>query len=218
MLSKIHRVYKKSDLEMLQQAQLFYQLFIDDKLIFIAANPLFNDPFANNFNDAIMYADNFPSDEDNITQAAILTEKLNNLLTSTYFRLQELYTYTELAWNSRAKTYSFGKNKYNEYRQSVIDMADLLVLGYNLANEPQNNIDLLAVGYTQEKIDYLNTMADDIKNMYELREEMYANYKIETESRIKALNEVWGFMQQINRMSKLIFKDKPAKLKQYLLY
>lgn len=218
MLKEIKRDYTKEDLKMLEMAQVFHDIFIIDKTLFIDNFPIFADPYANEFQTAIDYADSLPLADDNTAEITVITEEIQNILPIIHSKLQELYAYTELAWDSKAKTYSFGKREYNSVRQSAIKLTELLYLGHNLADSAENKPNLLAVGYTQSAIDALETIADDVVEKYELREEMVANSIVATEGRIKAYNAVWGFMKQINKASKVVFTNSPAKMSAYRLY
>ena len=217
-IKKIEREYNLEDLDMLQLAQVFHDNFIIDETAFVAAFPMLDAPFAANFQTAIDAADDIPSGAEVDSLIAVITEGLNNQMPLARAALQKLYTYTDLTWNSLAKTNSFGKNRYEKARQSQIRIKELLELAHRQAEVAENKVDLIASGYTQGDIDELETIMDEIDSLNRDQEDALSNRGIQTQVRVTAMNAVWEFMRQINKTSKVVFVDSPAKLDMYLLY
>jgi hypothetical protein len=218
MAEEIIREYDMDDLLMLQRAQVFHDNFITDQATFVADFPHLATPFETEFQTAIDDADDLPSGAEVDGEIAVITEQLNDQLPIARKALQKLYTYVELAWNSKARDNEFGRNKYEKSRNSQIKMKELLELAHRVAEKPANKTALLAVGYTQGAIDELQTIENEIDSLNALQEEKLSSRGVKTETRIKAFNNVFSYMQSINKASKVTFADSQAKIDQYMLY
>lgn len=218
MAQAIVREFNMEDLLMLERAQIFHNAFIVDDADFIAAFPHLALPFATDFQTAIDEADAIPSGSEVDAEIAVVTEELNNLLPLGQKALQKLFTYANVAFNSKAKVNLFGKNKYEKARTSDLRMKELLEQANRQAEVAVYKTALLAAGYTQADIDELKTISDDIDAKNALQEDMLSSRGDKSEARIIAYNKVWGFMKQINIASKVVFVDNPAKIELYLLY
>lgn len=217
-IKKIEREYNMDDLDMLELAQVFHGNFLIDKTAFTAAFPILADPFAADFQTAIDAADDVPSGAEVDSLIAIVTEELNAKLPLARAALQKLFTYADLTWNSSAKTNSFGKNRYEKARQSQVKLKELLELAHRQADSVANKADLITAGYLQVDIDELETLMEAIDTLNAQQELELSNRGIQTEARVTAMNAVWEFMRQINKTSKVVFVNSPAKLDLYLLY
>lgn len=218
MAQQIERDFVMDDIAMLERAQVFHNAFVIDDAAFIAAFPALALPFATNFQTAIDTADALPSGYEIDAQIAVVTEELNNLLPLGQKALQKLYTYVDIVWNSKVKLNAFGKSRYEKARNSATRLKELLEFAHRQAELADNKAALLAAGYTQAAIDELLSLCNDIDAKNAEQEDMFASRGEKTQERILALNAVWGFMQQINKASKVVFVDNPAKIELYLLY
>lgn len=214
----IVREYNMEDLDMLELAQVFHGNFLIDQAAFVAAFPILDDPFAANFQTAIDAADAIPSGAEVDSLIAIVTEELNAKMPLARAALQKLFTYADLTWNSSAKTNSFGKNRYEKARNSQVRIKELLELAHRQAEVVANKAALIASGYLQVDIDALETLMHEIDTLNSQQELELSNRGTQTEVRVTAMNAVWEFMRQINKTSKVVFVDSPAKLDLYLLY
>jgi hypothetical protein len=218
MAESIQRDFTMDDLLMLERAQVFHNGFINDKALFEADYPYMADPYAANFQTAIDDADAIPSGAEYDSEIADKTAELNAQLPIGQKALKKLYSYVELAWDSTAKLNRFGKNKYDKSRSSQLKLKELLELAHRQAELPAHKTTLLAVGYTQAAIDNLETIANTIDALNAEQEDMLAARGDKTQARITAYNEVFAYMQQINKASKIVFDGNPAKIDFYLLY
>lgn len=218
MAKDIVREFTMEDLVMLERAQVFHNAFLTDEGSFTAAFPHLMAPFAADFQTAIDEADAIPSGSEVDAEIAVVTEELNDLLPLGQKALQKLFTYANVAFNSKAKVNLFGKNKYEKARTSDLRMKELLEQAHRQAEVADYKTALLAAGYTQADIDELQTISDDIDAKNALQEDMLSSRGDKSEARIIAYNKVWGFMKQINTASKVVFVDNPAKIELYLLY
>ncbi len=215
---QIERDYDLNDLYMLEKAQVFHDNFETDKVLFTAAFPHLADPFEADFQAAIDAADDIPSGMEVDAEIAIVTEELNALLELGRKAMQKLFTYVDVAFNSTAKTNSFGKNRYMKARASQLKLKELLETGHRKAAETANQTALIAAGYTADDITELASLRDQIDAKNAQQEDLKSGRYEKTEIRIKAYNVVWEYMVKINQASKVVFADSPAKLTEYLLY
>lgn len=215
---KIERIYSMDDLAMLELAQIFHNNFVLDEAEFVAAFPFLDTPFAANFQTAIDNADAIPSGAEVDSLITVITANLETKMTLGRAALQKLFTYADFAWSSKEMTNTFGKDRYLKARRSQLKMKELLELAHRQAEEATNKAALLLVGYTQGDIDGLETLVGEIDVLNSEQEDALSLRGIKTAIRLTAYNEVWGFMEKINRASKVVFVDSQAKLDMYLLY
>lgn len=218
MAKEIIREYVLDDLVMLERAQVFHDNFLIDKAVFVLSFPLLDDPFAANMQTAIDEADAIPSGAQVDSQIAVVTAQLNAAMEEGRKAMQVLFTYANVTWNSAEKTNTFGKNRYNASRASQLKLQELMEMAHEEANITANKTALAASGYTQAKLDNLMAKHDAIHDLNRTQEQMKSQRGEKTRLRIIALNNVWGFMKQINQASKVVFADNEAKLDQYMLY
>ncbi len=214
----ILREYTLDDLDMMERAQVFHDNFGTDKALFTAAFPHLADPFQADFQTAIDDADAIPSGAEVDAEIRVLTEELDALLELGRKAMQKLFTYADVTFGSAAKTNTFGKPRYQKARYSQLKMKELLETGHRKASETANETALTAAGYTPADIAELASLRDQIDAKNAEQEDLKSGRYEKTELRIKAFNEVWGYMVKINQASKVVFADSPAKLTEYLLY
>jgi hypothetical protein len=216
---QIARLYHKDDLEMLQQAQLFHDLFITDQVDFTAAFPNFATPYETNFQTKIDDADAVPLDSQVAADIAAISYEIEVEMEKGRKAIQILYSYVKLAFDSNPLTVEkFKRPKYSDARQSSVKMKELLERTNALADSAEFKPDLLAKGYTQGQIDELLTIMTALENKDKAQEEMMSERRDKTQERINAYNAVWNYMLEINDAAKVVFIDNPAKLWQYTLY
>lgn len=214
----ITRLYTMEDIEMFEKAQAFHDNFILDLTAFTTAFPDLASPFASDFQTAIDDADDIPSATEVDAAIEVVTEQINAKMELAREAMQKLFTYSDITFKSDAKTKTFGKGLYTKARASHRRMKELLEQGYRTASESANEAALLAKGYTAADITNLQTLMNEIDSLNAQQESMRLSRLGKTETRIKAYNNVWDYMIQINQASKVVFASSPAKLSEYLLY
>jgi len=216
---QVQRLYSKDDLEMLQQAQLFHDLFITDQAAFSAAFPKFLTPYETNFQTAISDADAIPMDSQVAADIAYVTSQLEDIMEQSRKALQELFVYVNEAFDKDEHIMSkFQRPTYRESRNVSVKLKQLLEQAHKTADSADFKPDLLAAGYTQVKIDALATLMTNLYDKDSEQEEMKSNRVDMTRTRINAYNAVWAYMVEISDASKAVFVDNSAKLYQYTLY
>ena len=217
-IEDVQREYNMDDLQMLQRAQVFHNGFEDDKLVFSQAFPALADPFAADFQTAIDDADALPSAAEVASMSKYVTEQLNDKMPIARDLMQKLFTYSDWAWNSKAKTEQFGKLEYGKVYNDHNDMKEVLETAARNAMIADNRTALEAAGMPTTLPSEIAALMNAMDNLIEQQQDMLRGTKFKTQQRIEAYNTVWGFMKKINQASKVVFSSNPAKLDFYLLY
>jgi hypothetical protein len=215
----IDKKFSKSFDECLQQAYLFYDGFLIDAADFSVASPLFAPPFASDFLADIEYADDLPTNEDDLNEQTLFTQAVEETMESAREHYRKLLLYINFAWpNDKAIAKAFGSNLYEKARNNTLKLINLLQDSYNDVNSITYKTHLIAAGFVQADIDLLGNLADDLTTKNRAQEKfMRLSFK-RSEARIVAFNKVWDTMVKLSDASKVIFKDSPAKVEYYLLY
>lgn len=213
------RLFNKPDELMLEQAQTMYDNFVAEKANFIANVPVFEDPFAENFQAIIREAEALPLDNEIIAEAAIYTEQLEITMEEARKAYMKLIYYVKLAFpDSNAILDVFGHNKYEKERKSQTGMLNLLEQAHRKAEDSKYKNSLISNGFTQEMIDGLQTIYQNIREQNRMQEDALNERPLKTQQRVEKLNKVWEFMEKISEATKIIYMDNPTKQEQYLLY
>ena len=212
---KFNRTYD----EVLLQASLFHSELVRDIAEFSAFSPTFSPSFADDFLSDIEAADDIPTNEEDLNVQAVLTMEVEEQMILARKHFQKLLLFVGIAWNnSESKLKAFGKDSYLPSRNSPSNMASLLSGLYNTANSAEYKGNLIAVGFSQNDINLLNTLSEDLTTKMNTQIE-YKNHSFSrTEERVTAYNKVWDSMVKISSASKMIFQYSPAKIEFYLLY
>jgi len=215
----IEKKFSKSFDDALEQAYRFHTEFLTDKATFIAATPLFNDPFAADFLVNIEAADALPTYDDDRDDSILLTQAVEEKMEEAREHFRKLMYYVNIAWpDDNGIARGFGSSQYDKARKSTLKLINLVQKAFIKANSTTYKTDLIAVGFVQADIDLLNTLADGITEKNNAQEDYMSNTYERSETRIVAFNKVWDSMVKISDGSKIIFKDSPAKVEFYLLY
>jgi len=213
------RKFTKSFDAALQQAYVFHAGFLTDKADFVAASPLFDDPFAANFLTDIQAADALPTlDDDNAVQFQFAYD-LEGLMKLGREQYQKLLLYVKLAYpDDEAAMAAFKAEDYERDSKSTLRMINLMQNAYMIADSSAYKTDLIAVGFLQTDIDMLDSLADDIDSKNTEYQTFMNLAKRRSQVRIVAFNKFWDSMVMLSDTSKIIYRDLPGKLAFYLLY
>jgi hypothetical protein len=211
--------FNKSYDAALEQSYVFHAGFLLDKATFIAASPLFADPFAANFLVDIEAADVLPTiDDDNAVQFQFAYD-LEGLMEQAKELYQKLMLYVGLAYpGDEAAFAAFKSEDYVRDSKSTDRMINLLQNANLVADSVAYKAGLIAVGFLQVDIDLLDSLAADIKDK-NTEYQLFMNLATKrSQVRIVAFNKFWDAMVRLSDTSKIIYKDDPGKIAFYLLY
>lgn len=213
------RSFDKSDELALEQAQTMYDNFIEDKTNFVSNIPMFDDPFAENFQKAITDTEAMPLDNEIRAEAEIYTEQLKGTMEEARKTYMKFIYYVKLAFpESKAMLDVFGHKQYEKERSSQTGMMNILEQAHRKAEDSRYKAAIINQGFDQTMIDQLQTVYQTIREQNRLQEDALNERKLKTQNRVNSLNTVWKFMEKISEASKIIYMDNPTKQEQYLLY
>jgi len=109
----------------------------------------------------------------------------------------------------------FGFNDYEKARKSQGKMIQFMEMLFEVSEK--YNAELIAGGFTQVKIDKIETLAGELRQEQIDQEVAKKERPVKTQERIKRMNTVWSTMQTINKASKAVFQGNYAKLAEYEL-
>jgi hypothetical protein len=109
----------------------------------------------------------------------------------------------------------FGFNDYEKARRSQGKMIQFMEMLYEVSDKYK--AELIAGGFTQIKIDKIQTLANELRQEQIGQEVAKKERPVKTQERIKLMNAVWTTMQTINKASKAVYQGDFAKLNEYEL-
>lgn len=210
------RGYKISDDNMLQDSLTTIVHFKDDKVVFIALDDDFKDPFITDWETAITAATTILTDEQLVDIQTGLTTAVETAMEDcrSHFR-QVKYPIEKAFANKTAVWNEFGYDNYDTARRSADKMVTFMDVFFTTAKKYKTQ--LLAAKYTQASIDAIATKRQiliDIKTQQAVAKDTRQGV---TQNRVVNLNIVWGFRIKVAKAAKVIFAANYAKYKMYLL-
>lgn len=216
MAEEINKLYSGiTDDAMLTGAETMRDLFEDDQGGFETFDAAFSDAFKTAWDGKIDEARDMPSDESVNDEITELTEAVNDAWDACKVHFQDSKYFIEKAFTSKAKQNKFG---FDDYRAMSRDQDKVLPFMDQFHDEADTNkIALIAAGYTQAKIDAIETLAAAFRTANRAQEKAKKDRLSTTQERIEKMNAVWRVLQQVNKASKSVFRTNPAKLQAYFL-
>jgi hypothetical protein len=211
------RIFKKSDGEMLSQADVFYDSITEDKAAFVNFDSMFDDPYIPDFKTKIDAGYALKSDDYYKEVIAQNTEILDLAIV----KGKDEFFYAEhfvdkLEKNTPGIKDKFGYRRYDRARKSQTGMVLLMDDFHDVAVEYA--AELILEGYSQVKIDNLEVVYQNIRKANKNQEKAKKDRKIATNTRIETLNTVWEVMAEISKVAKIIYADDYGHYQRYLLY
>ena len=214
----VKRIFTKSDDKVLQQSNEQLDSFEKNKRAFIERFSELNDPFAEEWSEAINFARSIPPDYASVANQSRETDALNTLIEKGANLYQTLLLYVRLAYQDKAMVLRlFGQNQYDAARRSQLKLPALLMTGYTQASKPEYMAALIAKGMKETEIDGLQSMANNIINLGKAQEKARNDRALEANNRIKALNIVWEKMALVCQCAKLVFQNDATRYRLFLL-
>jgi len=205
--------------EMLQMNDVMLINFNSDKASFIAKVPDLKDPFLDKWQESTDSLSSVDSDSEYTNAQLLLTQDLNDLMVSVRDHIQTIFFYVDRAFPGNQAVLSyFGKNQYENARKDPMKLVDLILNALDVSQEPLYKDALDAKGLNQAVISDIKTAVDNLNKKNKERNAFINGRKLATQSRIKTLNIIWGYMTAVSNASKLVYKTDYAKQQQYLLY
>jgi len=211
------RIFSYSDLVMFQIAHVIRDCFHIDLADFTAFDLDLNAAYHTNLVNLIVAAEDAPDHEylmDQLAQKTVIVEENMTLCRNT---TQLMKPFIEKAFPGKKATWNlFGYDDYDDARNSQHKMYNFMKKLYKTAI--LYAAELIAAGFTQIKIDKLQTCYLDLMRADDEQESFKIEIKKMTNERIEMLNAVWSIVLNICRIGKLIYADNYGKYQQYVLY
>ena len=215
---EVHRIFHKTDDEVLQQSGFKLASFIENKSPFVKRFTQLADPFADEWGSATTIARKIVPDYASVATQSVETETLNAMVSKGANLFQSLLLYVRLAFPDNAMVLRiFGQQKYEAARNSHTKLPGLLQSAYTQASKPEYKTALMAKGMKEEEIEMLKTMADDIVKQDKVQEKAMNDRTIDANNRITALNTVYEKMSLVCQCAKLVFQNDATRYNMFLL-
>jgi hypothetical protein len=212
------RSFKKSDEEMLQEAEVKLALFIEKKGSFTARFPNLADPFAATWTTTIATARDMVPDYESVANQSDKTTTLEALMDQGRTLFQTLMLYTQIAFPKNASLLKLmGQSQYDSARKSQLKFPILLRTAYGMASKPEYKPALIAGGMKETDIALLETLAKSIVDQDVAQEKSIIDRSIDSSQRILAMNAVWENMALVCQCAKLVFQNDAALYNLFLL-
>jgi hypothetical protein len=217
--NQIKRGYRKTDNLMLEQAQVMHDNYVTDQALFLALSPDFSVEYGTRWQEDIDAAEAVMSDTQYIDSLQIVTQTLYGHLVQGRSHYQKLAFHVRRAFAGDTAVHNyFGADKYNFNRRTVQRMRDHLLQAHNACSNPLYHATLVAKGFTLDDIELLLTIEGNLREVNRQQENLKSQRPVITKQRITTLNKPWACMVDVSEAAKIIFKEDPVKLQQYLLY
>ncbi len=210
------RKFNVTDAEMIQASRVFQQLFVTDKENFTALDTDFIDPYADDWLAKIDEAAAVAKDvllKDTLAAktelvAAALDNCRKHYMKMKYF-IEKAFPGQKAIWNE------FGYNDYNKARNSEVKMLQFMLMLH--AASLKYGRELNNAGYLSEDIPVIEQLYQELLMADNAQEIFKKERVLLTAERIGVLNDCWDYTLKVNKASKTVFADNPAKLSSYVL-
>jgi len=209
------RAFNMSDADMCSESRTKRQHFIDNKPDFVAFDADFDDPFVTDWLTAIEAAEGVEDDEtrDDVLQQE--TEDVSVEMKNARKKVTEVGYFANKALPTDKKALAeLGIGEVSAANTAQL-MVRFLTKLHGLA-DGKFKAPLLAAGYTQPKIDEIETIKNALATENAQQDSFAEKSPKATNARINILNTAFAFWQKVNAASKSIYYDDPLNLNLYL--
>jgi hypothetical protein len=210
------RIFTGPDADMIQASRVMHGLFVEDKIAFTNFDMGFADPFAENWLQKIEAGNDVVKDSLYVSGQTELTKNVESKMNECKDYFQMTKYFIEKAFPDRKEIWTqFGVNDYDKARVSETKMIQFLGVLHKTAVEYSS--ELIAAGYSQDKIDRIDSLRTDLIGADFDQELSKKKRPTVTQERIEKLNECYAIMQKVSKAGKIIFAANYAKYNQYLM-
>ena len=217
MADEINKLYAGiTDAQMLEEAQVKLDLFGSFRDDFTAFDASLNSTFGDDLQDKITAAQVFKTDETVVDEISELTDKMLDAWNNCKKHFQDAKYFIEKAFPGNKKRHDvFGFDDYERMsRNQTVVVQFMNQFG---AAATQYKTELIAAGYSQEKIDAITSLSSDFDKANRAQE-MAKKVRGEiTQNRTIAMNAVWSGIKTINLASKSVYRNNYARLQMFLM-
>jgi len=213
---RLNRLYKISDPDMLVFAQALRSSFLKDQADFVAYNAGFASPYETEWENLIKAAYAVPTDEQvkDISQQLIAEVKAKMKAARQCFQGAKPFIRNAFP-DDATKWELFGFSAYRKDHRTQAAFIQFLYLFHKAA--VKHSAQLIAVHFTQAKIDDIKTKADELNAAKSAQEDYGRSTTGLTDHRITTMNAVWQVLTAVAEAGKFLYAGNWAKYRQYVL-
>ena len=214
---QVKRLYSGiSDSKMISEAQTIHNLLVEDLADFAAKDAEFNAVFTGTFQTEITNCEGTKTDETYMDEVQQFTKNMNVAWTACKDYFQDMKYYIEKAFpGDPAIHLQFG---YDNYREMSREQSKVVLFMDTLEKKADEyETQLIGAGMTAAQIGMIPGLRTTFKAAEMAQNDAVTRRNKLTQERIKQYNKLWVILQQVNKLSKAVFRGDYAKLQQYLL-
>ncbi len=216
-MAKVNRKFKLPAVNMIQKSKTYRLHFNNRNAAFTAFDAVFGNPFAANWLTAINAAEAQDTYETLEDQQQTETAEVNAELVKAQKIYIELKYFIEKAFpDAFTIRNEFGLDTYSEIRSSQPEMIQFFSNMHDKA-ENKYKAELIEAGYTQPKIDEIETIKNSLDTEDQEQEVFIDENALATSTRNQVYNVAWEFAQKVNRAAHVIYADDADTLNLFLL-
>ena len=219
MAKQAERDFNMNDENVPVQGQRFLDQFQDNKLDFTSQYTRFIDPFATQMQDDIDICKASATDAACVAFQHLKTVAVEKAMDIGRPGFKLVFEYVNQAYPDNEGVFrTFGKNLYDKCRNSHTKFPNLLMQAYDMANDPDTKLLLIAQGATEAQIQKLKTDSEDIVKAVRVQQKFMGARHLSAQDRVLNLNIVWAHMVALSECAKIIYVKDYAMNKLFLLY
>lgn len=202
------RPYRMDDLQAIERAGTMRLGFQKLEAEFIALDPDFAPPFADQWMAAIDLAISQPSDEYTMDEQAILTDEVNKAIKQGRSAMADLRFFVQKAFGTKGLAGVFNFKAHDRTTRQPANY--IIYLRVQHAMAVQFSAQLSAKGMSPAQIAALATAADQLAAA-ELAQELFKRERLRrTVVRKDVMAAMWAYLQQVHRAAQVIYAEDEA--------
>jgi hypothetical protein len=215
-IKRLYRIYKQTDYEMTLLSRVFLGLFKEEITKFSRFDPDFNDSYSQRWGASIKGAEDLIPDSSFKKEISLLREEVKTICRECLDQVKMMKFYIVKAFpQNREMWNTFGVVNYNRCRQNGTLMLKLLNTLYEQSVHQKEK--LAGINCPAEEIEKVNLLKTGLDEAQKNLEAAKKARPLNTVTNISYYNEVWSYSIKVNKASKIIFVDNPAKIKMFEL-
>ena len=219
MAKKVESDFNMKDENVPVEGQRFLDQLQDNKLDFTSQYTRFIDPFSTQMQDDIDLCKASATDAACVAFQHVKTVNVEKIMNTSRPDFKLVFGYVNLAFPDNEGVFrTYGKNLYDKCKKSHTKFPNLLMQAYEMANDPETKLLLIAQGATDAQIQKLKTDSEDIVKAVRIQQKFMGARHLSAQDRVLNLNIVWASMVALSECAKIIYAKDYAMNKLFLLY
>ena len=219
MAKKAERDFSMKDENVPVEGQRFLDQFLDNKNDFTSQYTRFLTPFEIKMQDDIDFCKATATDAACVAFQHVKTVIVETIMGTSTTDFKVVFRYVKLAFPDNEGVFrTYGQNLYLKCKKSHTKFPNLLMQAYDMANDPDTKLLLIAQGATEAQILKLKTDSEDIVKAVRVQQKFMGARHLSAQDRVLNLNIVWAHMVALSECAKIIYVKDYAMNKLFLLY